>query len=338
MSVKTAVVILNWNGKAFLEKFLPNVIRHSSTDAEIIVADNASGDDSVSFIRSNFPSVRIIINEKNEGFTGGYNIALKQVEADYFVLLNSDVEVSKDWLKPLIALMEKDKSIAACQPKIIAYNDRSEFEYAGAGGGFIDKLGYPFCRGRIFNTLEKDKGQYNDTIDVFWATGACMFVRASVYRELGGLDENFFAHMEEIDLCWRMHRKGYRVCYCGQSEVYHVGGGTLAKNNPRKTYLNFRNNLLMIYKNSGNRKGSILRKRMFFDFVAACKFLITNGFDDFKAVFRAHIDFRKMKKLYPDADEHKLNAFENSTIYTRSILLDYYFYNRKSFIDLNWTS
>ena len=328
MSVKTAVVILNWNGKAFLEKFLPNVIRHSSTDAEIIVADNASGDDSVSFIRSNFPSVRIIINEKNEGFTGGYNIALKQVEADYFVLLNSDVEVSKDWLKPLIALMEKDKSIAACQPKIIAYNDRSEFEYAGAGGGFIDKLGYPFCRGRIFNTLEKDKGQYNDTIDVFWATGACMFVRASVYRELGGLDENFFAHMEEIDLCWRLWNAGRKVAVVPQSQVWHVGGGSLPRSSARKTYLNFRNNLLLIYKNYPTQKISgVLRRRFFLDGIAFGLFVLQGHFGDAAAVCRARRHYRRMKKEFVKSS---VNSFP-PVIYHGSILKDYHIKGLKHF-------
>ena len=255
MSVRIAVVILNWNGRHFLEKFLPDVIRFSSDDASVVVADNASTDDSVEYLKKNFPSVRIILNEKNEGFTGGYNRALEKVEAEFYVLLNSDVEVTQDWLKPLLRLMDANKKIAACQPKILSYHEKDKFEYAGAGGGFIDKNGYPFCRGRIFSELETDHHQFDDERPVFWATGACMFVRASVYHELKGLDENFFAHMEEIDLCWRMQRAGYEVYYCGKSTVYHVGGGTLPKNNPRKTYLNFRNNLITFTK---NRKSSVL--------------------------------------------------------------------------------
>ena len=335
MSAKTAVVILNWNGRSFLEKFLPDVIRHSSA-AEVIVADNASTDDSVSFLQTNFPSVRIIQNASNSGYTGGYNEALVHVDAEYFVLLNSDVEVTANWIEPIIQLMDSDKTIGACQPKILSYYHRDEFEYAGAGGGFIDRYGYPFCRGRIFNSMEKDEGQYNDTREVFWATGACMFVRSKVFRELKGLDNRFFAHMEEIDLCWRMHRHGHKVYYCGSSTIYHVGGGTLSKNNPRKTYLNFRNNLLMIHKNSGSRKTSIFLFRLIFDIVAALKFLISNGYADFSAVFKAHWDFSSMKKHYKAEPEGTVHAFENSTIYNRSILWDYYLCNRKSFGALKW--
>lgn len=334
MSTKIAVVILNWNGKKLLEQFLPSVVKYSKSLAEVIVADNASTDDSISFIRHEFPTVRIIQNKSNLGFTGGYNEALKYVDATYYVLLNSDVEVTENWIQPILTLMESDSSIGACQPKILSYHDKTSFEYAGAGGGFIDNMGYPFCRGRVFNSLEKDEHQYNDTLPVFWATGACMFVRADVYKKLNGLDEQFFAHMEEIDLCWRMQLAGNSVYYCGQSTVYHVGGGTLAKNNPRKTYLNFRNNLLMIYKNGGHKKRKILQKRRFFDLLAALKFLITNGKADALAVLQAHKDYKEISKTI-NIDENPLPK-PLLTIYNHSILWDYYLCGRRSFSSLRW--
>ncbi len=244
-----AVVILNWNGKKYLEQFLPSVLASTYTNKRVIVADNASTDDSVSFLKEKFPSVELIINPGNEGFAKGYNTALKQVKADYYVLLNSDVEVEPGWIEPVIDLMESDKTIAACQPKLLAYHDKDSFEYAGACGGWIDQLGYPFCRGRVFEVCEKDEGQYNKAAPCFWASGASMFVRASSYHEMNGLDEYFFAHQEEIDLCWRFQLAGYSVFVQPASVVYHVGGGTLPKGNARKTYLNFRNNLVMIHKN-----------------------------------------------------------------------------------------
>lgn len=336
MSTKIAVVILNWNGKKLLEQFLPSVVKYSKSLAEVIVADNASTDDSISFIRHEFPTVRIIQNKSNLGFTGGYNEALKYVDATYYVLLNSDVEVTENWIQPILTLMESDSSIGACQPKILSYHDKTSFEYAGAGGGFIDNMGYPFCRGRVFNSLEKDEQQYNDTLPVFWATGACMFVRADVYKKLNGLDEQFFAHMEEIDLCWRMQLAGNSVYYCGQSTVYHVGGGTLAKNNPRKTYLNFRNNLLMIYKNGGDKKSKILQKRRFFDLLAALKFLITNGKADALAVLKAHRDYKEISKTYTSGAESPIRK-PLLTIYKHSILWDYYLYGRRKFTSLRWT-
>ena len=335
MRLKTAVVILNWNGRHFLEKFLPDVIRYSREDAEIIVADNASSDDSVEWLRLHHPEVSIILNEKNEGFTGGYNKALAQVKNEFYVLLNSDVEVTENWLKPLIALMESKPTVGACQPKILSYHERDKFEYAGAGGGFIDCFGLPFCRGRIFNSLETDHHQYDDECPVFWATGACMMVRSSVYHELQGLDENFFAHMEEIDLCWRMQRAGHQIYYCGKSTIYHVGGGTLPKNSPRKTYLNFRNNLLMIYKNAKPEEFKrIYFSRTILDFVAALKFLFTNGYADFKAVLKAHRDFHTLKKKYnPEKGEHfSIDAY--SFIYKGSILWDYYLYRHTNFAAL----
>ncbi|MEZ5028863.1 MAG: glycosyltransferase family 2 protein, partial [Ferruginibacter sp.] len=244
-----AIVILNWNGKPFLEKFLPSVKVSAYKFKKIIVADNASTDDSVNFLQKVHPEISIIQNESNLGFAKGYNNALKKIEADYYVLLNSDVEVTPGWIEPVISLMETNKAIAACQPKILAYADKETFEYAGASGGWIDKFGYPFMRGRIFDDCEKDNGQYNDVQPCFWASGAAFFVRSSVYHQLGGLDEFFFAHQEEIDFCWRVQLAGHKVYVQPASVVYHVGGGTLPKGNSRKTFLNFRNNLIMLYKN-----------------------------------------------------------------------------------------
>lgn len=338
MSKKIAVVILNWNGKKLLQQFLPDVVRYSEALADVIIADNASTDDSIAYIDSEFPHLKVIKNSSNLGFTGGYNEALKNLSHPYFVLLNSDVLVTENWLEPLLSSMESDQTIGACQPKILSYHDQSSFEYAGAGGGFIDSLGYPFCRGRIFSDLEKDHGQYNDTIPVFWATGACMFVRSDVYKKLNGLDELFFAHMEEIDFCWRCQLQGYSIFYVGSSTVYHVGGGTLAKNNPRKTYLNFRNNLLMIYKNAGNKRKAILRKRRFFDLLAALKFLITNGKNDAVAVLKAHRDFKQLRDKVDSIKNNTGKSEQPLTIYRHSILWDYYLCSRRKFLELRWNS
>jgi GT2 family glycosyltransferase len=252
--MKTAVVILNWNGRNFLETFLPSVLEYSARCADVIVADNASTDDSVAFLQEHYPQIRIIEHPKNGGFSKGYNDALKQIDAEYYILLNSDVEVTPNWITPVIEMMDADPSIAACQPKLRSFEDRSQFEYAGAAGGFIDAYGYPFCRGRIFDVLEEDRGQYDDACEVFWATGACLFVRADLYHALGGLDEDFFAHMEEIDFCWRLKNNGHKVMYCPDSTVYHVGGGALPKSSPRKTYLNFRNNLALLVKNLPSKR------------------------------------------------------------------------------------
>jgi GT2 family glycosyltransferase len=291
MSNKVAVVILNWNGRSFLEKFLPMVVKYSS-NAQIIVADNQSTDDSLSLLKEKFPEVRIIINPENGGFAKGYNVALKQVTAEYYVLLNSDVEVTEHWIDPIIRLLDENQHIAACQPKILDYKEQTSFEYAGAAGGFIDKYGYPFCRGRIFNVLEEDKGQYNTAKEVFWATGACMFVRANAFWKVGGFDNDYFAHMEEIDVCWRMKNLGYQIYVEPKSYVYHVGGGTLNKLSPRKTFLNFRNNLVTLTKNAASP--FLIFKivyRMMLDGVAAFKFLVEGNGTHFMAVLKAHLSF-----------------------------------------------
>lgn len=282
-----AVVILNYNGKSYLEKFLPGVVQNSP-DARIIVADNGSTDDSLTFLSKNFPAVEIIGIGKNLGFCGGYNYALRKVEADYFVLLNNDVEVTPGWLTPMKDLLDRSRGTGSVQPKILSYRHKDLFEYAGAGGGYIDKLGYPFCRGRVFDTVEQDKGQYNDTVPVFWTSGACMMIRSELFRTLGGFDEDFFAHMEEIDLCWRMQNRGFYPYYCGSSTVYHVGGGTLAAGNARKTYYNFRNGLAMLIKNQHSRLlWWKLPLRVVLDWLAALKFL-AGGPSHTWAVIKAH--------------------------------------------------
>jgi GT2 family glycosyltransferase len=330
----TAIVILNWNGKHFLETFLPSVVNNSRS-AEVIVADNGSTDDSISFLEKNFPSVRIIRLDKNLGFTGGYNAALKQVQADYYVLLNSDVQVTAGWIEPIVQLMEADKSIGAMQPKLLSFHSPDGFEYAGAAGGFIDKYGYPFCRGRIFLSLEKDNHQYDDDAEIFWATGACMFVRASAFHLVNGFDENFFAHMEEIDLCWRMRSSGYSIHYCGRSTVYHVGAGTLLKSNPKKTYLNFRNNLFLLYKNLDSKTFSdIYLFRIIFDSIAAIRFLFgSGGYKEMMAVIDAHRDFHRQKKSLV-----RSASISRKHIYPKSILFDYYLGGKKTFSSLEFNS
>ena len=334
--MKVAVVILNWNGRNFLRTFLPPVLKYSG-QAEIIVADNASGDDSCDVLKMEFPSVKLIVNSKNHGFAGGYNEALKHVDADYFILLNSDVEVTPEWIDPVISMMEKDHSIAAAQPKILSHADKTSFEYAGAAGGFIDKYGYPFCRGRIFDTIEKDTGQYNDARRIFWATGACMFVRASAFKNVNGFDETFFAHMEEIDLCWRLQKAGGTIWYCPGSTVYHVGGGTLHKSNPHKTYLNFRNNLLMLYKNLPQKEfEKVFSFRFLYDSLAALKFFASSGnLNETRSVTRAHRDFGKMKKdivKTPAGNDDEISK----VIFPKSILNEYYFGGNKTFTRLGF--
>jgi GT2 family glycosyltransferase len=331
---KVAVVILNWNGRKFLKKFLPSVIKYSQDNCDIIIADNASTDSSIEFLHETYPQIRIIQNLINGGFAKGYNDAFKKVEAEYYVLLNSDIEVTSNWINPVIELMDKDPTIAACQPKLRSYDHPEMFEYAVAAGGFIDKYAYPFCRGRLFQTIEKDVGQYDDITEIFWATGACMFVRANLYHKFGGLDEDFFAHMEEIDFCWRLKNAGYKIMYCPQSIVYHVGGGTLPKVSSHKTYLNMRNNITMLYKNLPNRLlVKVFIIRLFLDGIAAFKFLIDSGFKDFIAVIHAHISFYAHLKLNLKKRQ-KIKHARINNIYTGNIVIDYFFRKKRYFSEL----
>jgi len=330
--VKVAVIILNWNGKQLLEKFLPSVLAHSS-EATIYVADNASTDNSVAFISESFPSVKIILNKENGGYAQGYNKALKNLSQDIFVLLNSDVEVTANWLLPIIAEFRKDSSVVAAQPKILDHKKKDFFEYAGAAGGFIDRYGYPFCRGRIFDTIEKDLGQYNDTSQIFWASGACLFVRASSFWAIGGFDEDYFAHQEEIDLCWRLQNRGGKILFVGNSSVFHLGGATLASSNPRKTFLNFRNSLLNLLKNvSGSKVYGIIFIRLLLDGIAALQFLFHGKPRHFLAVVQAHFSFYGLlpKFLRKRTKIHSNNKY----FYVKSIVFQYYFRGKKYFDQL----
>lgn len=337
--IRTAIVILNWNGRSFLEQFLPGVIANSPADAEVIIADNASTDDSVAWLKKFHPAIRIIQNSSNGGFARGYNDALALVDAEYFVLLNSDIEVTAGWLEPMISMLDADKGLAGCQPKIRSFHKRDEFEYAGAAGGFIDKWGYPFCRGRIFDTYEKDLGQYDNSCEIAWATGACLVIRKSDWVMAGGLDPDFFAHMEEIDLCWRLRNFGRKFIYVPQSVVYHVGGGTLNKTSPRKTYLNFRNNLILITKNHASRMFALkLFLRMCLDGVAAFRFLLSGDGKHFIAVVKAHFSFygmmsatfAKRRKL-----RSQITSYAKSCIYRGNIVMEYFLNGRKKFSDLD---
>ncbi|SIR29117.1 glycosyltransferase family 2 protein [Maribacter ulvicola] len=325
--MKIAVVILNWNGEVLLERYLPSVINYSN-DADIYVADNASTDGSVAFVTANYPTVKIIQNSENGGFTKGYNDALAHVDADIFCLLNSDVEVTPNWLTPIIETFNKVPEAAIIQPKILDLLKKDHFEYAGAAGGFIDQLGYPFCRGRVFQTLEKDTGQYNDISEIFWATGACMFIKKEVFQELNGFDEDYFAHQEEVDLCWRAKNHGYKIFYVGTAKVYHLGGSTLSNMNPKKTYLNFRNTLFSITKNLPRRKAFIIiLLRLLLDGIAALRFLFQFRFKHFLAIFRAHLSFyRQFRKMYKKREK---TQFLRKYYATKSIVWSY-FVNRIS--------
>ncbi len=324
---QTAVVILNYNGAGMLRRFLPSVIEYSH-EASIYVADNGSSDESCDVVRNEFPAVKLMILDHNYGFAEGYNRALAQVDEEYAVLLNSDVEVTRGWLSPMTQFLDSNPEVAACQPKLLSFKRKDFFEYAGAAGGFIDKWGYTFCRGRIFNTVERDSGQYDDTTDVFWATGAALMIRNEVYKNNGGLDGRFFAHMEEIDLCWRLRSRGYRIACVPQSHVYHVGGATLKKENPQKTYLNFRNNLLMIYKNAPDcQLKKIMLFRKVFDNVAALKFLASGDYAAFKAVRKARRDFKAMRSGYDKARAENMKLAVTTRIpevLKSSILYKYY--------------
>ncbi len=316
-----AIVILNWNGKTLLEQFLPSVIAHSK-GAMVYVADNASTDDSVAFVESGFPSVKIIKNAENGGYAKGYNDALKHVEADVFCLLNSDVEVTPNWLNPIIETFKTHPSTAIIQPKLLDFKKKDHFEYAGAAGGFIDKFGYPYCRGRIFNTIEKDQGQFDDVTEIFWASGACLFVKRNVFFELGGFDEHFFAHMEEIDLCWRAKNVGYSVKYVGASTVYHVGGATLSNSNPKKTFLNFRNSLFALTKNATGPIFIKILARLILDGIAGVKFLVELKPRHVLSILKAHLHFyNSYNRLLK---QRKLIKNKNSYYHKTSIVFDYF--------------
>lgn len=328
---KIAVVVLNWNGAKLLEQFLPSVIQYSP-EATIYVADNASNDESVAFVKNNYPAIKIIQNKTNQGFAGGYNDALQHVDAEIYALVNSDIEVTENWLKPILKTFETETKTAIIQPKILDFKKKGYFEYAGAGGGFIDKFGYPFCRGRIFDTLEKDNGQYNDQTEIFWASGACFFIRSAVYKELKGFDEDFFAHQEEIDLCWRTINKGYKIKYCSESTVYHVGGATLQQANPQKTFLNFRNSLLMLTKNlPQNTLLQILIIRLFLDGIAGVKFILGGQFIHCWAIIRAHFSFyRLFLRNYRKREKNQIRLYFK----TKSIVYGYYVKNGTVFAEL----
>ena len=328
---KLAIVILNYNGLAHLRRFLPTVLLHADGH-EVWVADNASTDGSVDWLIEYQPDVKLLRYAQNTGYAGGYNAALRDIEAEYYLLLNSDVEVTAGWLASLLALMDSDSRIAACQPKIRAYDLRTHFEYAGAAGGFMDYLGYPFCRGRIFDTREEDRGQYDDIREVFWATGACLMMRGSAFREAGGFDDRFFAHMEEIDLCWRLLTKGYRIMYCGYSTVFHVGGGTLHKSNPRKTFLNYRNNLLMMYKNlpRGRRKKTILI-RLVLDGLSSVRYILAGAWPDVWAIVQAHFAFYRMLGQFKQTT---VRTQQRAPLYYKSVVWEYFVKRRTTFTEL----
>ena len=335
-----AVVILNWNGINHLKEFLPSVVNHTNNNiADVWVIDNASTDESIQFLKVNYPGIKIIVNKQNGGFAKGYNDGLKHIEAKYYLLLNSDVEVTAQWLEPLYQKMESSKNIAACQPKILDYKNKTSFEHAGAAGGFIDKFGYPFCRGRLFNHLEKDLGQYNNDVEIFWATGACMMVNAKLYHQQQGFDESFFAHMEEIDLCWRLKNEDYSIAFVHNALVYHLGGGTLSSISPNKTYLNFRNNLYLLYKNLPDKfLYRTIFARMVLDGVAFFHFVLGAKFNHAFAILNAHASFyknigklkknRALKKQY-----HHLKLLIG--VYNNSIVFDFYIKSKKLFNQLN---
>lgn len=336
---KLSIVILNWNGEEMLRTFLPSVLVCSTdSDVEVCVADNGSTDASCEMLAKEFPTVRLIRFDENYGFAEGYNRALSKVDAEYVILLNSDVEVTPDWLQPMVEFMDSHPEIAACQPKILSYKKRDTFEYAGAAGGFIDKLGYPFCRGRIFDMVEKDEGQYDTPLPVFWATGAALMIRSDIYKQVGGLDGRFFAHMEEIDLCWRLRSRGYGIYCIPQSEVYHVGGATLKKENPRKTFLNFRNNLLMLYKNlPENELKSVMFVRGILDWIAAAVFFIKGDFGAAKAVSRARKQYKRLRPQFVADRRENLKSTVNLQIperYRFSILWKHKACRKKYFSDL----
>ncbi len=334
--IKTAIVILNWNGIDYLRKFLPSVIRYSvDYETVVYIADNGSTDGSIEYLSSDFSNVKVLDLGSNHGFAGGYNIALDQIDAKYYVLLNSDIEVTEGWLHPLVQFMDTNNDVASCQPKIKSFSNRDSFEHAGAAGCFIDKYGYPFCRGRIFYHIEKDFGQYDTQTDIFWSSGACMIVRSEAWKKSGGFDPLFFAHMEEIDLCWRFSKLGYRVSYIPESVIYHVGGGSLPYTSPFKTYLNFRNSLYLLYKNlpAGNLH-KLMFIRMLMDGIAAIMFLIKGDTKNFSSVWNSHIDFYRNKKELRKKRKAVLEIGTKDTterVLNKSIVFEFYLRGRRTF-------
>lgn len=328
---KTAVVILNWNGAKLLQQFLPSVIQYSP-NASIYVADNASTDTSIEVLKNEFPSVKIIQNTGNFGFAKGYNEAMQFVEEPYFALVNSDIEVTENWLQPIEAIFDNEPKTAIIQPKLLDYKKKTHFEYAGAAGGFIDKYGYPYCKGRIFETLEEDLGQYNTETEVFWATGACFFIRKEVFRTLNGFDDDFFAHQEEIDLCWRANNLGFSAKYCPTSVVYHVGGATLNNSNPKKTFLNFRNSLLMLTKNLPKGKlFPIIFTRLCLDGIAGIQFIFQGKFKHCFAILKAHFEFYHLLSR----NLKKRNSYQKTDYFhTKSIVWSYFIQKKKTFDNL----
>lgn len=343
---KVAVVILNYNGKSWLEQFLPNVIQHTTySNAEIVIIDNASTDNSIDFLQQYFPQLTLVINKNNTGYAGGYNEGLKNIDSEYYVLLNSDVEVTENWIEHIIHFMLKDESMVACQPKILSYHERNKFEYAGAAGGFIDKYGYPFCRGRIFDTCEEDNGQYNQSSEIFWASGACFFIKADIFHKVGGFDADFFAHMEEIDLCWRLKNLGYKIGYCAESSVYHVGGGTLHKSNPRKTFLNFRNNRKLLRKNlSQSDLKSIYTTRNRLDQLAALVALTKGNIAEAQAIRQGLKEYKdtshKWDKKREDNEQLQktiaVGSPNKNGILNESIIWNYFVKGIKKFSQLKF--
>ena len=331
--LKTAIVILNWNGKKLLEQFLPSIVTHTTSLADVYVADNASTDVSISYIKQHFPEVKIVINKENGGYAKGYNDALQHINADIYCLINSDIEVTENWLPPVLNLFKTEEKTAIIQPKILDFKDKTKFEYAGAGGGFIDFLGYPYCRGRVFNNLETDKGQFDDTTSVFWASGACFFIRSKTFHQLNGFDEDYFAHQEEIDLCWRAQNEGYNIKYVGASTVYHVGGATLQESNPHKTYLNFRNSLLTVLKNVPSR---YLLQTIFFrlvlDGVAGLKFALELRPIHTWAILKSHFSF--YKNLFKFLKKRKELARKGNYYKHFFIVHQYFLLGRKKFENL----
>ena len=336
---KVAIVILNWNGREMLRKYLPSVLQYSRDEAVVYVADNASTDDSLALLREHFPEVKLIELEKNWGFAEGYNQALRQIDAEYYLLLNSDIEVTHHWLSPMTEYLDAHHEVAACQPKMLSIADRDRFEYAGASGGFIDRLGYPFCRGRVFDTVERDNGQYDYLAEILWATGAALMIRSKDYWSVNGLDGRFFAHNEEIDLCWRLRIRGRKIVCIPESYVYHVGGGTLPKSNPMKTFLNFRNNLTMLYKClPEDELKPVMRWRWWLDYLAAWEMLLLKrNVGDFKAVYRARRAFKRWRKDF-EADRREIQSsrLEGAVAERRkyALLWQYYVKGRKTFSEL----